>query len=260
VLLVRIDDPFQVDRVRHLEGDQVVIDVGEQIGHPSRLTQTLLRQDANANAAVEECLRRGIEWLLDLDGDELFVPLDPGVWEQDLSIGQLVFVNHEACAKWIVNNPFREISHFKQNGKIPFLLYQGGKAAVRCSPGVRADGPHRFANHRGAKLVSRDGYILHYGCCSLEHWLNKYRQLGLFSDWYKEDIRSPIALDFHLQSREVVQRFVDDGDLEVCKSYFATAVWTDDELACGVASGRVLVVSPNHLLGPLPVKRYVKSA
>jgi hypothetical protein len=260
LLLVKIDDPFQVDRVRHLKEDQVVIDVGEQIGHPSRLTQTLLRQDANANAAMGECLQRGIEWLLHLDGDELFVPLDPGVWEQDLSIGQLVFVNHEACAKWIVNDPFREINHFKQNGKTPFILYQGGKAAVRCSSGVRADGPHRFSNHGGVTLVSSGGYILHYSCYSFAHWFNKYKHLGMFSDWYKDDIRSPITLDFHLQSREVVQNFLDNGDLEVCKRHFAAAVWTDDELGCGVASGRVFVVSPNDLLGPLPVKRDVKSA
>jgi hypothetical protein len=255
LLLIRVDDPSQLDMVLHLQGDRVVIGVGEQIVHPSRLTQTLLRQAANASAAVDECVRRGIEWLLHLDGDELFVPQDANIWKQDPAIGQMIFVNHEACAKWTVDNPFREIRYFKRNGKIPFLLYQGGKAAVRCVSGVRADGPHRFAKHHGAIVVSKRGYILHYACYSFDNWFDKYRHLGLFSDWYKDDFRSPITLDFHLESREVVQNFVENGDIEACKSYFSRAVWDKDVLERGVANGEVLVVSPNELFGPSLLNR-----
>jgi hypothetical protein len=260
LLLVRVDEPSQADGVRHLEEERVVIDVSEQIVHPSRLTQTLLRQEAGATAAVEECVRRGIEWLLHLDSDELFVAHDVDVWEQDDSIGQVIFVNHEACPKWTADNPFREIRHFKRNGKTPFLLYQGGKAAVRCAPGVRADGPHRFANHAGAVVVSKSGCILHYACCSFEAWFKKYRHLGVFSNWYGDNFRCPITLDFHLESREVVQGFVENGDIEACRSYFAQAVWDDDELKRRTAGGEVFLVSPDDFFGPCAVKGIERSA
>jgi hypothetical protein len=248
LIYVMVDDPSELEQAQRLCGTGMVVQLGAQIPRDSRLTQVLLRQDANANTAVDECLRRGIDWLLHLDGDELFLPQAPGVWDRDRSVGQMIFVNHEACAKWVAHNPFREIRHFKKNGRIPFLLYQGGKAAVRCTPGVRADGPHRFARHTANTVVSKDACILHYACFSFDNWYEKYRRLGPFSDWYKDDFRTPITLDFHLQSRNLVQDSLATGDIEACRLYFAQTVWDQDELDRRVASAEVLHIAPEDLL------------
>ncbi len=250
LVLVMVDDPTEIRRSRRLSGNRLNVQLGAQIQNSSRLTRTLLRQEANATAAVQECVRRGIDWLLHLDGDELFFHQNPCAWDQSPAVGQIIFPNHEACPKWVVANPFREICHFKKNGKVPFLNYQGGKAAVRCTSEVRADGPHRFTGHLGATVVSKNASILHYSSVSFDGWYEKYRRLGLFSDWYKDDFRTPITLDFHLQSREVVHKAIESGDIDSCKRFFARTIWTKQELDRRVASGDLLFISPEKLLSP----------
>ena len=173
--------------------------------------------------------------------DEVFRPVSRRIWSQDSDVSQLHFVNHEACPKWAVDNPLREIRHFKRSGFHPFLLYEGGKSAIRCAHAAHADGPHRFATVRGTSRVSPAGEILHYGCYSYEAWLQKYLHLGDFSDWYLDDFRTPITKRFHLESRNIVLDCVSRGTFEPCEDFFRRVVWTDADLREGLLRRELLL-------------------
>lgn len=240
IIMVWADEPEDLAALQQLADDRVEVRLGAQIPHTSKLTRTLLRQDANANAALSQCRQRQIDWLLHIDDDELFHPSEGMCWRQDAEVSQLHFVNHEACPRWSVDNPFSEIQHFKLSGQIPFLLYEGGKSAVRCKEATRADGPHRFAVSRGKAIVSRDADVLHYGCYSYRTWLHKYFNLGSFSDWYRDDLRTPITKRFHLDSRNVVQQCLADGSFEPSEAFFRQFVWNKQALSRGLREGKLL--------------------
>ncbi|WP_223412987.1 hypothetical protein [Roseovarius aestuarii] len=235
--------------MRPLAGKRIMVRQGAQIQHDSRLTRTLLRQDTNANAALVECRKRGVDWLAHIDDDEVFRPLDPLLWHQNADVAQLHFVNHEACPRWVAGNPFETIRHFKRSGRLPFLLYEGGKSAVRCRGGVGADGPHRFDVSEGTSVLCPGAEILHYGCCSYEAWLRKYLNLGSFSDWYLDEFRTPITKRFHLESRNVVQRCLSNWDFRPCEIFFSQFVWNDGDLQQGRLRGDLLYVPISELAG-----------
>ncbi|WP_299611663.1 hypothetical protein [uncultured Tateyamaria sp.] len=253
IILLWADDAEDLAALSPLANERIVLRQGAQIPHVSRLTQTLLRQDANTNAALEDCQRRQMDWLLHIDDDELFRPLDPQLWDQNPEVSQLHFVNHEACPLWSADNPFSAIRHFKKSGRLPFILYEGGKSAVRCKIGARADGPHRFSLAEGAGFVSRGAEILHYGCYSYETWLRKYLNLGDFSDWYLDDFRTPITKRFHLESRNIIQDCLATGDFGPSESYFRQVVWDDEELLQGRLRGDLLCISDVDVANPSAV-------
>lgn len=216
---VWVDDPAELAFARTFGSDRVSILPGQQIAHPSRLTRILARQDANADAALGFSAMAGIEWLVHLDVDELFVPSDSGLWDTDAR--QLVFRNHECVPVWDSARPIRTVTRFKQNGARAFMLYANGKAAVR--PGappvsVRASGPHRFA---GADATDSAGAaVLHYACATYAAWRTKYTRLGAFSDNWLERAERPITLDFHLRSRDLVTEACRTGDWTACEAFF----------------------------------------
>ena len=228
-LLIWIDDPDELVFARTFAEPQVLIALGDQGRARSRLTQTLTRQEMNTNFAVVLCARDGIDWLLHIDADELFIAPDPDLWTRD--IGQLRFVNHECVPVWTAARPLVEIDRFKANGHPGFMLYSNGKAAVRCcrngaalAPLPTASGVHEFSVGDTASIWATTGSVLHFACPTFDLWLEKYQRMGRFSDYWYDDESAPIAIPFHTRSRDLAQEALDTGDLTACRGYFATFV------------------------------------
>ena len=218
-IIVWIDDPAEMAFAESFASDRVTVLAGQQIAHASRLTQTLTRQNANTDAAIQMAAMTGNDWLVHLDADELFVPLSEDVWNTDA--GQLVFPNHEAVPIWDAPRPLADMTRFRVNGRHRFLLYDNGKAALRLgSPpvGARAHGPHRFS---GAEPVaSAAAAILHYAVPGFALWWRKYARLGAFSDFWCEQPDAPIPASFHTHSRDLIRAAQRTGDKSECMAFY----------------------------------------
>jgi hypothetical protein len=72
--------------------------------------------------------------------------------------------------------------------------------------------------------------ILHYPCCGLRHFIDKYVTLGRFADtWFGSvDIREQIG-SFHLDARDVVST----GDLAGIRAFYHRRIVIDDRDVIG---------------------------
>lgn len=210
-LFIWADDPGELPVVSAFSSDRVSVMPGQQLEGPSRLTRVLKRQQANADAAIQFAAMAGFDWLVHLDLDELFVPLQQDWWAVDTD--QTVFRNHEAVPVWESARPFREMTRFRRHGVHSFLLYENGKAAVSLAGDARsrtALGVHRFDVER--THYTERAVVLHYAMPGFAHWWRKYERLGAFSDYWLDSAKDPIDRDFHKRSRDVVMRALEIGD------------------------------------------------
>lgn len=246
-LLIWIDEPAEFAAAQALSEARVTILPGQRAEGTSRLTRVLISQMANAELACELCARDGIDWLLHIDADELFLEHDPSVWESPAD--RLVFANHECVPVWAAERPLQAVTHFKAHGRMPFLLYSNGKSAVRCRAGgerPRADGPHRFTGPGTEEMVAHTrASVLHYACPTFDLWWEKYRHLGAFSDHWYDRPAQPIELPFHLRSRDLVAGALASGDRGACEAFFRELVLPEAEIARLCGEGRVLTVARN---------------
>ena len=184
--------------------------------------EVMARQILNVETAVELALSRGLDWIIHIDGDELFYGV-PSVSEffdcVPLSIGQISFRNFEGVPEtWDVSNYFREVTLFKRhehllppgfrndyrrfrNRENYFLGYGNGKSVARVVPGLLASGVHCFSNtpaHPGRIDCAGSPIVLHYINCGFEAYLRKYARLGSDS-W----LGTPIPFKFYTDSRRL---------------------------------------------------------
>jgi hypothetical protein len=236
-----LDDPDEARSV-HLPRDRRVrVDSGSQTVCGTVHGNMMVRQNENANHALELCGRDKIDWLIHIDTDELIYPADRKTLERTLAagIGHVTLLNHEVCAQWECGNPFRECHDFKLNGKLGFNLYDNGKAAVRVGPGVYAPDAHSFEGFRGKRVFSDDLAVLHYACPSYDRWLAKYNALGDFPDYWWDDPQFRITLSFHLKSRDVCRRARAEGDLELARRFWAKQVLALNEIEQLTREGKI---------------------
>ncbi|MFT0798623.1 glycosyltransferase family 2 protein [Synechococcus sp. R5-12] len=186
--------------------------------------EVMARQILNVETAIQLALDQGMDWILHIDGDELFYPgqmmaLD---WFDQVSddIFQVTFLNHEAAPEvFEVEDYFRDVTLFKKNpaalepglctefqrvsGKSQyFLAYQNGKSAARIYPSLLPNSVHSFDIPGDHTLVTSSPSILHYLNCGFQNYYKKYAQLGNFPDYWWRSKSNPIRVPFHLASRD----------------------------------------------------------
>jgi hypothetical protein len=111
-----------------------------------------------------------------------------------------------------------------------FLFYSNGKSAARVNSALMPNGVHSFSATDSFRFLPVDShkpaYILHYPCCGFEHFWNKYKTLGEFSNkWLGNvDIATSIG-PFHTDSRDVVAT----GDIELAKKFYTERALISDK-------------------------------
>jgi hypothetical protein len=214
-------------------------------------SEVMARQVLNVEHAMGLARSQGLDWLLNIDADELFCCMGVDLAETFAHLSRNgaetgTFFNFEAVPEKLdIADYFREVDAFKLQPtlyrgvtaagmrllrSVPqlqpniFHFYGSGKAAVNLSaPGMRPLGVH-FFERVGApyqSVHSGSGFILHYACCGFEHFWAKYMTLGRFADtwWGKDDIRSLVP--FHLEARDVVAAGSQDAAREFYRRRFA---------------------------------------
>ena len=210
------DEALQVQQAL---GNVLYPKYGPHVGY-----EVMARQILNVETAIQLALDQGMDWILHIDGDELFYPgqmmaLD---WFDQVSddIFQVTFLNHEAAPEvFEVEDYFRDVTLFKKNpaalepglctefqrvsGKSQyFLAYQNGKSAARIHPTLLPNSVHSFDIPECHTLVTSFPSILHYLNCGFQNYYKKYAQLGNFPDYWWRSKSNPIRVPFHLASRD----------------------------------------------------------
>jgi hypothetical protein len=206
-------------QVQQALGNVLYPKYGPHVGY-----EVMARQILNVETAIQLALDQGMDWILHIDGDELFYPgqmmaLD---WFDQVSddIFQVTFLNHEAAPEvFEVEDYFRDVTLFKKNpaalepglctefqrvsGKSQyFLAYQNGKSAARIYPSLLPNSVHSFDIPECHTLVTSFPSILHYLNCGFQNYYKKYAQLGNFPDYWWRSKSNPIRVPFHLASRD----------------------------------------------------------
>lgn len=220
--------------------------------------EVMARQVLNVEIAMALAREHGCDWLLSIDGDELFFSAAGNAAEvfdrlSSSPFDTVQFLNYEAVpVRDEIADAFREVDLFKPSLRllpphlepalrevertVPqlrpwFHFYANGKAAVRLSdPSLEPFGVHQFRRAAGATraAISPAGFILHYAVCGFEAFWTKYATLGRFSDkWFGAHEIAPAIGTFHLEARDVVAR----GDREAARAFYrARAVISDPVL------------------------------
>lgn len=246
IVILWIDDASEFDSRYLPSNPRLIVRLGSQLQHTDILARTMLRQNMNANIALKICTAHKISWLAHLDSDELLVcPNGSRICDYlNGNDGQVTMINHEMWPVWEADNIFADDHYFKLNGRYPLNFYGNGKSIVRCDAGVRTTGPHGFAGYRGSSRVAESIFVLHYPCPTFAKWKSKYETLGCFADYWWADQRFPIALPFHLESRDIYQRYKESGDLEEAIAFWRSQLLEDSQRMRLIEEGRIALFKP----------------
>lgn len=171
----------------------------EQYIHEKK--EVMSRQILNFTNVRNYAKKDGVEWLLHIDGDELFYPESSNIntiFNNEYDV--ITFQNLEMIPKRDnYNNCFKDGINFKINPGI-FNAYSNGKSAVKVNSDAIVAGVHDFWG--GIKTFSSVGKILHYPSCNFDEYINKYKILGKFDDKWWNSVQIPFK--FHTESRDLI--------------------------------------------------------
>lgn len=200
--------------------------------------EVMARQILNCELAIGMASAEGLDWLLHIDSDELFLCEGGTAPEHFAALDfrgtrNAVYLNYEALPEQLqIQDYFREVTLFKVNiqrsGQLRFdarqmallrathfadetfnfHLYGNGKSAARVDAQLVPVTVHEFGRVRPDQSLDRSHeicgdsqVILHYPNCGFAQFLTKYRTLGPFGDkWFGTGDVFP----FHRQARDIV--------------------------------------------------------
>jgi len=203
------------------------------------------RQLLNIEYGFNLALKMGLDWLLHIDIDELFYIKNGDGQSHIATLEQSgkhsgVYHNYEAVPQaFDIDNYFASVDTFKKpipllkyqkikrqgiwpTGRRYFNFYNNGKAMTKVLPGIFPLGAHRWIHEDGPldKVVFYNPSILHFSVCGYQHFEQKYRHRGNFSDvrMYKDMRKNGATLD--LDARDAYA----SGDVTLAKEIYRQRV------------------------------------
>ena len=263
-LFLYVDEPqrSEWESVAALPG--VTVSPGHREGSLQGIPRMVKEQQANVVHALERCRREGIEWLIHLDGDELIWPaamtLKRCLEQLPGDAVRFTLMNHEALGRVDdVTDCFRELNLFKRNGCVResawvaekygqfFAGYSGGKAAIRVAHAREWTGQQDVEPKDGGMLEAGHGVaVLHYPFISYTQWLQKFKMLGDFSNYWLDDRNFPNRNLFYLRSRDVVLHARRRLDWKIAEDHYRSTLLHADDVARLLNTGTVFWANPLH--------------
>lgn len=219
-------------------------------------TELTAKQILNLQTGISYALENEIDWILHIDMDETFCLANCHLSDHfreldELGIQSKVYWNNEAVPEKIqIEDYFSEVTLFKMNPRLLlneryndeqlayinrlsqfpkafFHFYGNGKSSAKVSEELLPFGAHRFKvaeNKVTENYKKSDPFVLHYPCCGFNHYLAKYKSMGLFNDkWIgRFEIRDYIG-DFHVDSRDKIHH---EG-VDKAQEYYREKVFID---------------------------------
>jgi hypothetical protein len=179
---LRVENTPQLRDVLAPFGDRITATFVE---HHNRNTYEAMqvRQLRHFTEALVDCRRRGIDFLLHIDDDELLM-VSERYRTAPRFFGSLPATHdtfHFQNAEAVFPDPKPHCfatDKFIPCDRGPCLSYINGKAAARVSADVRVLGPHRMVGGRGLEVPKKDAMVLHFDSCNYDAWKRKFLNLS----------------------------------------------------------------------------------
>ena len=204
-VFLRVEKTPEVDALVAQEKFAAFVTVTQAPQQANPYDSLMKRQALHTTEALEECARRGVDWLFHVDDDELLHFGEP--WESVVarvppSADCIVVRNLEAVPD-SEQSDFTTISRFAhadEDGE-PFLAYINGKAGGRVGR-CTEDGPHRFTGEEW-EAPPCVAAVLHFESCPYTRWRDKFVHYGkLTSEAKLKTIPFPFYVDSIRYCRE----------------------------------------------------------
>lgn len=224
-----------------------------------------VRQLLNVELSVHMALEQKLDWLLQIDGDELFYSPYQSVQEHfqqlaELEVYHTTYLNYEAITEVPeVEDYFKEVTLFKKNPAIlsktqlemllrqfhsdtnkGFIAYSNGKSAARVEKNLLPWGNHHFQLAQGRvnyqkkyrladSVCTHPPVILHYTECGFNHFLEKYETWGRFPDRFLGGQSIAELVPFRIAARDIVQT----ANKELAREFYEDRVMCRDQAIVG---------------------------
>lgn len=222
-------------------------------------TEVMVRQEMNFFLGFNEAAVRHLDWLLHIDGDELFYPNGASLQDhfkalQKDGVTCITYLNYESIStkedskNIFLSSPYFKINFFRHKHWVfsreqreflkntpwtkekYFNYYQNGKSAVKIGKGNLSVYDVHSIIIEGKRKFGRvdDPVILHFPCARMSDFVKKYHRLGNFSDkWMEFDRAGEFIERVHLQARDV---FLQQRQDEIENFYRNHFILTDEQV------------------------------
>jgi len=208
---IRLEDTPAVEPYLSEQAD-VVLQIGQSTG-VNEYTDKQRRQDDWLNEALQQAQTDGLEWLIQIDSDELLAGDLDEIRRLPEEVRTFWMQNEEAKYAKIPQAADQcfAAAKFTNCAKDPTgcVSYGNGKGGGRVAKDVSANGPHRFRSTLAnlAEEVKIQGVIVqHYESCDFDLYKEKYRGLA------KQDRDENIPFSYYKESIEAAKLPGVEGD------------------------------------------------
>jgi len=193
---IRLEDsPGTAEYLRTtFPNNDIFFEEGESDKSGNNYITVMDRQNAFVDKSIRMAMKEGIDWVINIDGDELLYG-NLSVFDDIPNDKKTIHMNNvEAVYTGDENTCFSAKKFLKCADSAPCRAYANGKAAGRAEEGVNLAGPHFFSykgkiggNHN-QDISDTELKVLHFDSCTFGAWAEKFKHL---SNKKKDDIPFP---------------------------------------------------------------------
>ena len=180
---IRVEDTPELEDYLQNQKD-VTFEMGESNKDGDNYMTLFERQITFINSTVNKAKSMNIDWIFNVDVDELLHGTLQILDTIDSKYKCLKLENAEAVFREDEPTCFSAIKFLRCGKSAPCRAYANGKSGARAEDGVESRGVHNFAYNgqtEGPNIYDvpfEDLHILHFDACSLGSWVEKYYHLS----------------------------------------------------------------------------------
>ena len=184
-IYLKIEDTPQVKSMFNKYGDKISAKFINNVNDKNNYDTLQKRQTDFIEEVIKDCNKRGINFLLHIDDDELFMISSKYKDVKDLfvklNIGKDIqnvhFDNVEAIFPKDMKHCFGTNKFLDCQSGGSCKSYANGKSAGKVSQNLRSNGPHYFSG-KTKNISKKDAMILHFDSCNYDKWQQKFKNLA----------------------------------------------------------------------------------
>lgn len=176
------------------------------------------RQNKFLQDCIKTCKQKGIDFLLHIDDDELFMISSQYKHIQDFfytipeNIDNIHFINVEAVYPNDQMSSCFSTNKFINCSKGGCKSYANGKSAGLVTNRLRPRGPHYF-NGKSKNISINHACVLHFESCNFDKWYQKFSNLSNLDD----KVYNNIPFNYYKNSIDFIKNCFNKKNKQSCK-------------------------------------------
>jgi len=184
-IYLRVEDTPGVEKITSKYPERVSVEFENNVNNKNSYFTQMDRQSDFIQKTIEDCRKKGINFLLHIDDDELFmisskyedvkdlfIKLNIGKDIENVHFGNVEAVFPKGMKHCFATNKFLDCS---AGGACK--SYANGKSAGQISKDLQPMGPHNFTG-KTKRVNKKDAMVLHFDSCNYDKWFQKFKNLS----------------------------------------------------------------------------------